>query len=88
MLAKNLPIPVGYQRSVLRLLASSARVHDKLSVVTGVPNAHDTRSRNRRQKTGIGFWRVSSVKNTDCSSFPPKLPFNLYLTFILIYFNV
>jgi len=21
-------------------------------------NAHDTRSRNRRQKTGVGFWRV------------------------------
>jgi len=22
------------------------------------PYAHDTRSRNRRQKTGVGFWRV------------------------------
>ena len=24
---------------------------------TDGPNAHDTRSRNWRQKTGVGFWR-------------------------------
>jgi len=29
-----------------------------LSIFFSSPNAHDTRSRNRRQKTGVGFWRV------------------------------
>jgi len=43
---------VNFQASISKQVSAST------TTLHNVPYANDTRSRNRRQKTGVGFWRV------------------------------